>query len=52
MIGYLSGGSPGPFAPFEAAFREDVKVAGYVEGSNFAIEYRWAEEVFLTARVA
>ena len=52
VSGYLSGGWPGPFAPFAAAFHEDLKVAGYVEGPNVAIEYRWAEEVFLTARVA
>jgi putative tryptophan/tyrosine transport system substrate-binding protein len=48
----LSGGSPGPLAPFAAAFREALKDAGYVEDRNVAIEYRSAEEVFLTARVA
>ena len=52
VIGYLSGGSPGPFAPFAAAFREDLKDAAYVVSPNVAIEYCWAEEVFLTARVA
>ena len=52
VIGYLSGGSPGPLAPFAAAFREGLKDAGYVEDRNVAIEYRSAEEVFLTARVA
>ena len=52
VIGYLRGGSPGPFAPFAAACREGLKDAGYVEGRNVVIEYRWAEEVFLTARVA
>jgi len=50
-IGYLSGGSPGPFAPLAAAFREGLKVAGYVEGRNVAIEYRWAEEVFGACRL-
>ena len=52
VIGYLSGGSPGPLAPFPAAFREGLKDAGYVEDRNVAIEYGSAEEVFLTARVA
>ena len=42
----------GPLAPFAAAFREGLKDAGYVEDRNVATEYRSAEEVFLTARVA
>jgi ABC-type uncharacterized transport system substrate-binding protein len=43
MIGYLSGGAPGPFASFLTAFREGLGKTGYVEGQNVAIEYRWAE---------
>jgi hypothetical protein len=43
VIGYLSGGSPGPFAPLGAAFRQGLKQVRYVEGDNVAIEYRWAE---------
>ena len=43
VIGYLHPGSPGPFAPFTAAFRQGLGDAGYVEGRNVAIEYRWAE---------
>jgi putative ABC transport system substrate-binding protein len=43
VIGFLGGGSPGPFAPFVDAFRRGLGETGYVEGQNVAIEYRWAE---------
>ena len=43
VIGVLGGTSPGPFAPFVAAFRQGLSETGYVEGQNVAIEYRWAE---------
>jgi putative ABC transport system substrate-binding protein len=44
VIGYLSGGAPGPpFTVFLAAFRTGLGEIGYVEGQNVAIEYRWAE---------
>jgi putative ABC transport system substrate-binding protein len=43
MIGYLHSGSPAPYAELVAAFRESLKEAGYIEGANVAIEYRWAE---------
>jgi putative ABC transport system substrate-binding protein len=43
VIGWLSSGSPGPFAPFVAAFQQGLSETGYVEGQTVAIEYRWAE---------
>jgi len=44
VIGVLSTGSPGPSSePFMGAFRQGLSEAGYVEGQNLAIEYRWAE---------
>jgi putative ABC transport system substrate-binding protein len=46
VIGFLSGASPGPYAPFVAAFREGLGETGYIEGQNVAIEYRWAEGSF------
>jgi putative ABC transport system substrate-binding protein len=43
VIGFLSGASPAAFAHLVAAFHEGLAEAGYVEGENVAIEYRWAE---------
>jgi putative tryptophan/tyrosine transport system substrate-binding protein len=43
VIGFLHLASPGPSAPFLAAFRQGLGETGYVEGQNVAIEYRWAE---------
>jgi putative ABC transport system substrate-binding protein len=42
-IGFLSAGSAGAYAPFVAAFRSALDEAGYAEGRNLAIEFRWAE---------
>ena len=43
VIGLLSLGSAGAFAPFVTAFRQGLTETGYVEGQSVAIEYRWAE---------
>jgi putative ABC transport system substrate-binding protein len=42
-IGFLSSRSSNESSSASAAFREALKVAGYIEGQNVAIEYRWAE---------
>ena len=43
LIGFFNGASPDGYAPYVAAFRQGLKEAGYVEGQNATIEYRWAE---------
>lgn len=42
-IGYLSARSPGESAEVVAAFRRGLDEAGFSEGRNVAITYRWAE---------
>jgi putative ABC transport system substrate-binding protein len=34
VIGWLSGVSPGPYAPFVTAFRQGLSEADYIEGQN------------------
>jgi putative ABC transport system substrate-binding protein len=43
VIGFLQSGSTGPTAHMGAAFHEGLKEAGYVEGQNVGIIYRYAE---------
>jgi putative ABC transport system substrate-binding protein len=43
VIGYLGNISLSAGAPYLAAFHQGLREAGYVEGQNLAIEYRWAE---------
>jgi putative ABC transport system substrate-binding protein len=43
MIGFLSSRSPGESAGVVAGFRRGLSEAGFVEGQNLAIAFRWAE---------
>ena len=42
VVGFLNSGSPETFASYVDAFLLGLKEAGFVEGRNVAIEYRWA----------
>ena len=46
VIGFLGSASPSEYAIRLGAFRQGLKEAGYVEGQNVAIEYRWAEDQY------
>jgi putative ABC transport system substrate-binding protein len=43
VIGFLSGVWPGAVVEQLGVFRQVLKENGYIEGSNLAVEYRWAE---------
>jgi putative ABC transport system substrate-binding protein len=43
VIGWLNTASPEGFAERLRVYRQGLKEAGYVEGENVTIEYRWAE---------
>ena len=46
VVGFLSSRSPRESASVEAGFREGLKEAGYVEGQNVHIAFRWADGQF------
>ena len=43
VIGFLGSATPQSYATRLRAFRQGLKEAGYVEGQNVEIDYRWAE---------
>jgi ABC-type uncharacterized transport system substrate-binding protein len=42
VIGFLHASAPGSYVQAVAAFRKGLSEAGYVEGRNVVIEFRWA----------
>jgi putative ABC transport system substrate-binding protein len=46
VVGFLHVAANNTFPLFVARFREALKEAGYVEGQNVAIEFRWADGQF------
>ena len=47
VVGYLGPGSAQSDAFRVTGFRQGLKEAGYVEGQNLKIEYRWAEDHYI-----
>ena len=46
VIGFLNPQSPETYAEPMRALRQGLKDAGYVEGENVAIEYRWVDNQY------
>jgi putative ABC transport system substrate-binding protein len=43
VVGFLHSATPAPAAGQQAGFLEGLKEAGFIEGKNVLIEYRWAD---------
>jgi putative ABC transport system substrate-binding protein len=43
VVGFLHGASPSYLGQFAEAIHKGLAEAGYVEGQNLVVEYRWAE---------
>src|SRR5262245_51596602 len=41
VVGFMAGSSPSALSQQVAAFREGLKEAGFIEGLNVAVEYRY-----------
>ena len=51
VIGFMSGRSPDDSKHLLAAFHQGLGDAGFVEGKNVAVEYRWASGQYHYVRV-